>query len=230
MNAAAALIRETGTTDFTMAALADRAVLSVPTPYNLFGSKAGVLFALLNRSLDPVFEDEKRIGGERDPVGRILIAGNVAVDLFVNDPVFYRPLYQYLLGVGDPVQRPAFLERSLQFWRHAITGLVESGELPLAHRGEGFARMMMLNFVAALELWVHDELDDARFRVQVLYGIIMLSLGFATAAQRPGLLRKLRALERELPRAFKLPDGPNLVPRPGAEVPTVSSPKKAVRR
>ena len=202
LNAAEALIRETGNTDFTVATLAERAVLSGPTPYNLFGSKAAILYALLNRSLDPVVAVESRARGVKDPVARVLAAANLAADLFVNDPVFYRPLYQFLLGVGDALQRPAFLQRSLEFWQRAVGELMESGQFPLATQRNGLARMLVMNFVAALELWVHQELDHEQFRAQVLYGAAMLMLGFASEQQRSGLLRQMRTFERQLPGAF----------------------------
>lgn len=202
LDAAEQLIRETGNTDFTVATLANRAALSGPTPYNLFGSKAAILYVLLNRSLDPVIAVERYPSGVDDPVTSVLEAVNLAADLFVNDPVFYRPLYQFLLGVGDPQQRPEFLQRSLEFWQRAIGNLMASGPALLATQSTGLARMLVMNFVAALELWVHQELDHEQFRAQLLYGAAMLLLGFASEPQRASLLRQMLAYERQLPKAF----------------------------
>lgn len=42
LDAAEALIRETGATDFTMLAVAERAMVSPTTLYNLFGTKAAM--------------------------------------------------------------------------------------------------------------------------------------------------------------------------------------------
>lgn len=202
LDAAEKLIRETGNTDFTVATLAERSALSGPTPYNLFGSKAAILYALLNRSLDPVVAVERKASGVADPVARVLSAANLAADVFVNDPVFYRPLYQFLLGVGDTRHRPAFLQRSLEFWQRAVGDLLESNQVPLSAQSDGLARMLVMNFVAALELWVHQELDHQQFRSQVLYGAAMLMLGFASEAQRAVLLQQMRSFERQLPSAF----------------------------
>jgi len=202
LDAAEKLIRETGNTDFTVATLAERSALSGPTPYNLFGSKAAILYALLNRSLDPVVAVERKASGVADPVARVLSAANLAADVFVNDPVFYRPLYQFLLGVGDTQQRPAFLQRSLEFWQRAVGDLMESDQVPQATQSHGLARMLVMNFVAALELWVHQELDHEQFRAQVLYGAAMLLLGFASEPQRVELLRQMLAYEHQLPRVF----------------------------
>jgi len=202
LDAAEQLIRETGNTDFTVATLAERAGLSGPTPYNLFGSKAAILYVLLNRSLDPVVAVERRASGAGDPVARVLAAANLAADLFVNDPVFYRPLYQFLLSVGDSEQRPAFLQRSLAFWQRAIGTLMASDQAVLATQSAGLARMLVMNFIAALELWVHQELDHQQFRAQVLYGAAMLLFGFASEPQRTALLQQMLVYERQLPKAF----------------------------
>ncbi len=51
LDAAEGLIRQTGGTNFSLLTLADKAEVSPATPYNFFGSKARLLFALFNRSL-----------------------------------------------------------------------------------------------------------------------------------------------------------------------------------
>lgn len=202
LDAAEALVRESGATNFTVADIARRAAMSDPTPYNLFGSKAAILFALLDRSLDPVIGSEPRTHAQRDPIARVMTAADAGVNVFVGDPAYYRPLYRFLLGVSDARQRPAFLQRSLLYWQRALSALHESGQVPLRRRSDSLARMMVLNFVAALELWVHGELDHAQFRAQVLHGTALVLLGFASEHQRTTLLRRLRRLERELPAGF----------------------------
>ena len=150
-----------------------------------------------------------------------MVAANLAADVFVNDPIFYRPLYRFLLGVGDALQRPAFLQRSLEFWQRAIGELMDAVPVAQALRSGGLARMLMMNFLAALELWVHHELDHEQFRAQVRYGAAMLLHGFASEKQRTSLMRQMRACERRLPSAFSLitADGPSasLTPREAAQ-------------
>ena len=52
VKAARALIRENAETGFSMRSLAERAGLSLVTPYNLFGSKQAVLQAVLDEDLE----------------------------------------------------------------------------------------------------------------------------------------------------------------------------------
>lgn len=193
LDAAEALIRKTGTTEFSMAVLAERASLSGPTPYNLFGSKGGILYALLNRSVDGLFSDIARGRGKStDPVEMVLHAAQTAGDEFASDPRFYRPLYQFLLGIHDPVHRPAYMDRALFYWKQALLHLAEAGQLPDVISHDQIARMMVVNTLGALDLWVQSELDDDQFRAQVLYGTAVLLYSVANAAQRDHLSARLR--------------------------------------
>ena len=82
LDAAGSLIRETGGTEFTMVTVADQAEVSHATPYNLFGSKNGLLYALLDRSLDEVMRGALRFTEPVliDPLGPTLadLAGAAA--------------------------------------------------------------------------------------------------------------------------------------------------------
>ncbi len=202
LDAAEDLIRETGATDFSMALLAERAGLSGPTPYNLFGSKSGILYTLLNRSLDPVFTRQGSTRAEPDPIAHVLTAARIGADVFAEDPLFYRPLYQFLLGVGDPVHCPLFLDRSLGFWRGSLARLEAAGQMPVMLGRDQIARLIVTHFMGTLDLWVQSELNDDEFRAQIVYGVGVLLLGLANETQRSRLMARLRTLERRLPRGF----------------------------
>jgi len=194
LDAAAVLIRETGGTDFTMVSVADKAEVSPATPYNLFGSKNGVLYALLNRSLDEVFAGAVRFTAS--PLEHPVEAGDIAADLFARDPVFYRPLFLVLLGVRDEIHRPRFMERSLDYWKHALEGV--GGALD----ADDLARALLVHFAGVLELWIHGDLDEAGFRAQISYGTALHMLGFASGTDRARLLRRIKDAQRRLPRRF----------------------------
>ncbi len=146
LDAAEQLIRETGSAGFSMLKLAERAQMSSMTPYNLFGTKGAILYALLNRSLDDIFTGGEPAMTHPDPFEQALLAATAAVDFFIADPEYYRPLYQFLLGVSEPVYRPAYMARALEFWRRAFTGLQARGHLgePRLQRraGAGFCRSL----------------------------------------------------------------------------------------
>ncbi len=212
LDAARALIRRSGT-DFSMKALADAAEVSLATPYNLFGSKGGVLYALLNDSLDRVDDaiHTSRAREPRDPVEGVLEVAGLAASVYASDSAFYRPLMQFLLGVRDLSHRPRFLARSIELWTRTVAAARSHEVLEVATNDGLLARQLMINFAGVLELWIHEELDDRGFRSQILFGSTMLLLGASRPASRPRLLRRLDEIGKTLPR--KLGSPPATTPR-----------------
>ena len=190
LDAARRLIRATGGTEFSMRRLAEEAEVGLVTPYNLFGSKSGVLYALLNDSLEHLDRATEPRPSPR-PVDAVLELAGLAAEIYAHDAAFYRPLMQFLLGVPDHEHRPRALERSLALWSRTVDAAVHGGQL---------ARQLLIGFVGVVELWIHEDFDDAAFRAQSVYGSALLVLAHAAPAARPRLLARLRALERRLPR------------------------------
>jgi AcrR family transcriptional regulator len=180
-----------------------------PTPYNLFGSKGAILYALLNRSLDDLFSDVERAAHSDDPVEVVVEATLTAADAFAADPQYYRPLYGFLLGVQDPVHRPAFMERCRIYWQQALAPLAAASPQPLAVPPEQIARLLVINYVGALDQWCKFELDDKQFPSQILFGTLVQLLAVATdEGQRERLTQRLRQLAARLPAHFAIRNPP----------------------
>src|SRR5262249_32484158 len=80
-DAAAQLIRATGGTGLSMRTLAERAEVSLATPYNLFGSKGGVLMALQFSALEKLEQamDDLRA---RDPIEQVLEVAHLGARIY----------------------------------------------------------------------------------------------------------------------------------------------------
>jgi len=200
LDAAGGLIRSTGSTDFTMLDVATSAGVSPATPYNLFGSKNGLLYEILNRSLDGLVRGTVTFVG--DPLEHPIAAGEVATDLFIADPSFFRPLFLVMLGVPDEVHRPRFLDRSLDYWRHSLEAAEAAGMFPAAIPHEELSRLLLVHYIGALDLWAHDDLDGGAFRAQVTYGIALELLAITDPASRTMLLSRMENAKRQLPIGF----------------------------
>lgn len=187
LDAAELLIRQGGSTEFSMRTLATTAEVSPATPYNFFGSKEGLLFALLERSLES-FMSEALDVLTTDPLERIVEAADRAVVILLRDPVLLRPLYQVMLGLSDPVHHPTFLEHAFQFYAKALDPAVERGLVDQDER-LGLAATLMAHVMGVLDLWVHEDIEDAWFRAQVNYGVSHLLWPLA----RGKTLAKLKA-------------------------------------
>jgi AcrR family transcriptional regulator len=188
LDAAEKLIRMTGGTDFSVRALAIASDVSAATPFNLFGSKEGLLYALLSRSLDQIVTDGLSFKSP-DPAFHVIEAAENAVKAFLDDPGFLRPLYQVLLSVSHPVHRPLFMQRTFAYWISA-TLTMEKCKPALSNI---VAQALMAHFIGLLELWVHRDIDDDAFRSHAICGVILNAHAIADPEQIIKLRTRLAA-------------------------------------
>ncbi|MGD9472606.1 MAG: TetR/AcrR family transcriptional regulator [Novosphingobium sp.] len=181
------LIRETGTTDFSMKDLAAAAGISTYTTYNLIGSKATVFYVLLNRGIDRIDVERILSGTHPDPFQRVFDAGLAVANVFASDPEFYRPLMRYLLGVLDPVNRPAYMSRAFDYWHQAVQPIADADLLCHGMSASSLARNLQVFFTGAIDYWVHGELSGEELRAQVRYGITLHLLALARDDRAAGL-------------------------------------------
>jgi AcrR family transcriptional regulator len=201
LEAARRLIRATGGTDFTMRHLADEAEVGLVTPYNLFGSKNGVLYALLMSQSLQLLDRPVKVRPSAKPVTAVLELAGAAADRYVNDASFYRPLIRAVFGVHDRVHRPRAIEGSLRLWSRSVEVARRGGLLARSVDPELLARQLMITFIGGLELWIHEDFpDDEAFRAQTLYGSALVFLAHASAAARPEFIARVQVLGRRLPR------------------------------
>jgi AcrR family transcriptional regulator len=196
LDAAESLIRSTASIDFSMRQLAATAEVSWATPFNLFGSKESLLYALLARSLDHIVVTGLHFR-ESDPLTHVIEAGENAVAAFLDDPDFLRPLYQVLLSVSHPEYRPDFMARTFAYWRAAALTIPQASDIPAKHPTDAVASALMAHFIGLLELWVHRDLDDRQFLQRAKSGIILIMLPLVPDAQRSRLGTTLAQLWRQ---------------------------------
>ncbi len=200
LDAAEALIEQSGSTDFSMAQLAETAGTSPFTTYNLIGPKAAVLYVLLNRSLDQIDAMTMMRPTPEGPLEFVFAAAENIVRVFTARPELYRPLFRFLLGSPDVVHRPGFMRRSIDYWRFAFAPLDAAGWLDGVIHKIDLVREAQMFFTGVLEYWVHDDLTHEEFSQHVSHGfaIRLLALGIPgsadplaarIAASRPGIMR-----------------------------------------
>lgn len=193
LHAAETLVRESGSTDFSMKELAKRAGFSLATTYNLIGLKSTVLYALLNQCMDRVDLARVATMAKGDPVEHVFQASDAAVTIYTADPDFYRPLMRFLLGVPDPVNRPLFMARAFDYWMIVSQALEDSGMFDAQFPAEPFARDLQIFFAGAIDLWVHDELDSNTFKAQIRTGVAMRLLALGVDRYRAKLRGEIAA-------------------------------------
>ncbi len=182
---------------WSMRKVARAAKVSVPTLYNLFGSKEDIRSALCVGFFDEIDQDLQETSLDR-PVERVLALVTEGVDHVVSQAELTRPVL--LAGAqGRADERwttPPAIERS----RATIQAAMDQGYLHADLRADLLASQAFDGFYHAALLWARGELDSSGFRTKALYAVCVCLLAAATNAARPEILRITHGLERKLAR------------------------------
>lgn len=187
------LIARDGVDGWSMRRVADAANVSVPTLYNLFGSKAEIQAAMVGGffdELDRSLIDDTPIV---EPIERALAFVNAAVDQVLTRESTTRPalLAQERGRGGERRTTPMAVERQ----RSAIQAAMDEGQLRTELRADLLAAQSYEGFHRAALAWARDKVDAEGFRSKALYSTCICLLAAATDASRPGLLRIIHELE-----------------------------------
>ena len=204
LSAAENLIRTTGSTEFSMRALAAASEVSETTPYNFFGTKEGLLFELLTEHMAD-FMGEANTLHSPDPIEQVLVAGDKAVRIFLRDPVLMRPLYHVVFGVTDPMHHPQFLARAFQFYNTTLDALDSKGLIGDKQDRIILASSLMAHFMGVLDLWIHEDIDDHWFVSQVVYGFAHMLWPFASGKSLATLKDHMQRAKQTLSNARMYP-------------------------
>lgn len=205
LTAAQELIRSTGSTGLSMRALAERAEVSLATPYNLFGSKGAVL-AELGLAVLKKMEREMDEIRSRDPIEDILHIAELGANTYASDPGFYRILMSVLTQSARGLHDDAISGGSMRLWQRPVEAAIGAGLLRDDADSEFVARDLVITFLGVLDLWVRGVLDGDTMRVHILYAFTLALLGLSTEASRPRLLRHYHRFQRQLPRHIRVVD------------------------
>ncbi len=188
IDAAHALIRETGGTGFSMAQLAQRAGVSPATPYNLLGSKAEVL----RRVVDDEYASFAARLAELPPLAplpRLLRAIDLVAVHYLAEPQFYRGLYGAMVGVeGNPL-RETMHDQGQLLWSGMVQAGQDAGALAPLLGADELTELLLRMMAATVEAWLAEQWDDARFTRELARSVRLLLLGLVGAEDAAELKR-----------------------------------------
>lgn len=197
IGAARALIRERGPTGWGMRDLADAADVSLRTPYNLFGSKAEVLIALLEEIVDALDATASALE-TLDPIEHAQALIEISVDRFVAEDGFLGLVVKALQAATDDPQPSTVLKGGASAMEKALLAARESGMITDDACPRLLARHVALSFVGALQLWIHEGLTDDAFRAQCHYGLSICLLAVGSSRARRRVREQMPALRHRL--------------------------------
>lgn len=195
VRAARDLIRETGDTNLSMRMIAQRAEVSVATPYNLFGSKRAVVMAVLEDERD--FLHRFNALKVDNAIDRIFEAHALGASYFTQDPDFYRPLWKALLdtnGEDDTgLATPERQEQTRAAWRWLLSAAQKEGLLQSDMPVELLERTMSHLGNGIMLSWAMDALPTHELLPSAALGYALVLSAAATPAGRVHLDKHIAA-------------------------------------
>ena len=181
IGAARDLIRETGDTNLSMRTLAERAEVSLSTPYNLFGSKRAVVLAVLEDERD--FAERFRRLEVKSSVERLFAAHHLAYSYYTGDPALYRALWRALLNTnGDDdlgFATPERLAQTRAIWLNLVQAAADDGYLRRDIAMDHVLQTMAYITGGTLLSWAMGSIDTKRLSPTVALGYALCLKGAA---------------------------------------------------
>ena len=200
VGAARDLIRETGDTDLSMRTLAQRAEVSLSTPYNLFGSKRAVVLAVLEDERD--FAKRFRRLDAANSIERIFAAHELAFSYYANDPDFYRTLWRALLSTTSEddmgLATPERLAQTRAIWHDMVQAAAADGYLLTDHPVELVLQSMAHITGGALMSWAMGSQSTQHLTPSVGLGYALCLNGAATPEGQSLLAPHIEAYQAAL--------------------------------
>jgi AcrR family transcriptional regulator len=194
LDAARAIMAQSGEAGLTMFALASRAGVSPATPYNLFGSKQAILNAVYDEDLRDFHERYDRVASE-DPLGRIFDLVDLTIQHWQSAPDFYKALLTVLSrGAGAEGCDGAWSPRR-SYASQLVANLAAAGGIVDGAPLEGISATLIRILKSVGQEWVDGTLmlDQAGNELGLGYGIVLT--GFLTsefASKLAGILERYR--------------------------------------
>lgn len=198
VDAAVDLVSQGNLSALTMRALSGAAGVSVPTVYNLIGSREDVLIAVIERAGEAIEPELAALGG--DPIERCFriadcLITRVTAPASLIQSVYAEGLGPAISGSGLRPLRQYGLATGL-----AILEAAECGDLELITTVQLLAESLMIQLAVRIAQWVSADLppDPAHLQAEAAHAVAMTLIPVATVRTRPELLRRLSAARTAL--------------------------------
>jgi AcrR family transcriptional regulator len=195
-------MQETGQAGFSMRGLAERAGVSIATPYNLFGSKQAVMYAVLDADLAAYQVNLERL--KIDEIDVFFKAVSLATSLYAAEPRFYRAVLFAAYNDGGTEFRAMFGGPRHVMWRRLVNNAKQAGMLDPAVEANSFAINLAHIFFSCIIEWVNGLMSLEEMEARVHFGWAVALRGMATpeseerlGAKAFGAQNRLKALHRE---------------------------------
>ncbi len=195
IEAATALLRESGFDAVSMLQIAERAGVSPATVYNLFQTKAAVLQQVFDQDLTH-YERLVADAPATDALERVFAAVDIAAALYEGDPGFYRAMAQG--GRGPETLRVAISEPRIGFWRRMVVEARNDGRLRPDTDADLLGVALTQTARGVFHEWAAGVISAPRLAEETGYGFALALLAYAAPDAAWRLGARIAALEARL--------------------------------
>jgi len=189
LDAAERLVRSGG--NLTMRDLAQEAGVSLNTPFNHFGSKAGILVGLSDRMFEAIAGVYDNALTNEDPVARVFAMGRAGVQVALSDPKYYRYICRSMTIEGE-LNAVGYVRRSAeQLWSLALASDSFSRTDVSGLYDTYVPQQLGVVFRGVLTMWRTGEIVDANLPRAVETSLAGVMLGMVEDRQRPALIVRM---------------------------------------
>lgn len=199
VKAARALIRENAETGFSMRALAERAGLSLVTPYNLFGSKQAVLQAVLDEDLQ--FFAQRIRALEAQDLDVFFEVVRISCASYAKDPEFSRAVLGAVYFGETSEYRSMFRRPRRIFWQSLVDDAKRNKCIDASVDSDAFATNLVHIYWSNIIEWVAAEGSIEEMETRTKYGFALALLAVAKPKHRAALRTRLAELQEMLSEA-----------------------------
>lgn len=189
--AAAERLLGEGEAAFSMRDLATEADVSFATPFNLFGSKLGIMRELSAQRIEHMRKCAIAEPRSPDLVARILDTVRIAARVMVEQPAVNKAVMAAIGAPGSDVGEVRLRSQSL--WAEAVG---EGDGFPPEHRDVAVRVLpdqLAIAFRGVLSFWTAGEIADAALLGAAVKAATIVLLGFVDDARREALIAVISA-------------------------------------
>lgn len=197
LGAARDLLKQEGDEALSMRTLAKRAHVSLATPYNLFGSKQGVMLALFRREAAR-FMDSLSEEHSEDPIEQVFRLLDSAFEMYRSDPPYFKALLYSLNTSDDADLRQALRRLHLSYLKRLLREGVGAGTLGAEISIDLVSRQLHALRLFFIQEWVNGNLALERACLETEFGFSVVLLALAKGAGKKQLLARNMQLEARI--------------------------------
>ena len=197
IKAARELMRIRSSTGFSMRQLADASGVSLATPYNLFGSKQGIISAVMDTDLDD-FKD-RLLSIDSNPIDRIFNLVSVSSQLFAEQPNYDKTGALALNRETDKTLKSNFGLPRQALMKHLVQQAIQHEYISPRMNADSLSITLSMQFYSWIQLWANDQITLKELETRGHYTFAVTLAGAATEAAREALLDQIIQLQESLP-------------------------------